>query len=69
MLPLFLALYIGQSFHYLTPFLKKILFKYVRRKNMNTAQPIRSEQELKDFMNFMNRHNIIREINCCLRWG
>ena len=22
-LPLFLALYIGQSFHYLTPFLKK----------------------------------------------
>lgn len=37
-LPLFLALYIGQSFHYLTPFLKKFLFKYVRRKNMNTAQ-------------------------------
>lgn len=50
-LPLFLALYIGQSFHYLTPFSKKFI-QVCEEKNMNTAQPIRSEQELKDFMNF-----------------
>lgn len=46
-LPLFLALYIGQSFHYLTPFLKKFLFKYVRRKKYehSSANPLRTGTE------------------------
>ena len=45
-LPLFLALYIGQSFHYLTLF-QKNLFKYVRRKiyEHSSANPLRTGTE------------------------
>ena len=45
-LPLFLALYIGQSFHYLTPFLKKFIQECEEKKyEQSSANTLRKGNE------------------------
>lgn len=46
MLPLFLALYIGQSFHYLTSFFKKFIQVCEEKKyEHSSANPLRTGTE------------------------